>query len=224
MNKDLYLINKIYNRLSSVKPFIQLRSLNDDYHSIKMISNQKEITYHKSSINVMINKLYKDIDNYQLITYILDQIILSLTSNVKTKNFYFIDETIHEDIFYVLNNEKYSDVEWYVSMDTHINSSELVKGFQLDDDWTNLTINGKKINVLESSFPKDIIFGSKYSIIIPSNIDLFNTKILKEIEETQILTIPYYYIDDFYAIRLINDEYKKRMYLRNRKLNRIKRL
>jgi len=109
-------------------------------------------------------------------------------------------------------------------MDTHMLFTEMTKNFYTNGEWTKLTIGNKLINTLECSFPKDIIFGTNYPIIINKN-EVYQThnneNVVRDIGANSI-KITFYYIDEFYAIRMITDEKQKKLFLRKRKLKNLK--
>jgi len=204
MNENIskQLISRIITKLSGIKPFIEIRDFNKEL----------DTKYDGTIISLSIPNIEYDLDNYNLVTHLLDNIILSLTENVKTHNYYFIDETMEEDIGNIVG--KLTDVNWYVTFDTQMELLQLVDPLEKIYNWIDLKINDKKINTIQSTFPKSVIFGSMYPIII-------DPKELNVNGET-IIEIPFYYVDDFHAMRLITDERKKKVFLRHKKIKRLR--
>ncbi len=194
------LTTRIINKLSGVKPLIKVEEFND----INPL-------YQESFISISIDTMEHGLDSYGLVLYLLDQIILDLTCKVKTKNYYCIKESVEDDIWEVV--EKLKDVKWYASYQTHLEYLEMIDADSKMDDWTKLKINGKKINTLESTFPRSVIFGTEYPLLI-------NPK--KLICDDNIIKIPYHYVDDFHAIRLITDDRKRLIFLRKRKISKLR--
>jgi len=212
-NISQQLINRVVNKLSGVKPFIEIMDFDKDTEII----NYYDSVYEKSSIMVSVEDMEYNLDNYNLIIYLLDQIILDLTCNVETKNYYCIKETLEDDIWKVVN--KLEKVKWYASYDTHLEYLSMIDPDNKIQDWTHLEINGKRIHSMESSFPTSVIFGCEHPIIV--NPKQLTIKRIEEINKYQLL-IPYYYVKDFYAIRLITDERKRKVFLRKRKIDKLK--
>jgi len=215
VNND-YLIVKILRRLSQTKNFLDVR----DFHVVNNMISKKSIgdklerkEYKKVEISLDRYTIEHDIDDYNLLYHIFDKILLELTMNVKTKNFYFIQETIEEDLLDIIANPILQDTNWYITMETHLKFTEMMMNFYTEGEWTKLTIGDKKINTLESSFPKNIIFGTNYPIIINRN---------EVYQDSKTIKIIFYYIDEFYAIRMITDEKQKKLFLRKRKLKQLK--
>jgi hypothetical protein len=213
-NISKQLINRIINKLSGVKPFIKIVSMVDN---ISLISENKNIKFKKSNISISVNEMEFELDNYNLVIYLLDQIILDLTCNVNIKNYYVIHEDIEEDISKII--DKLPNVEWYISYDTHLEYLEMVDPIYSQTEMLSLIINNKKINTIESSFPKSVIFGSEYPVIL--NIDLLTVNEIKD-QNLKMINIPYYYVDDYHAIRLITNENKRKIILRSKKMKKLK--
>ena len=211
------LITRIVNKLSGVKPFIKIMSFDESDTLTKILNytDEKTIEYQCSNISVSVNDMEHNMDNYNLVVHLLDQIMLDLTCNVETKNYFCIRETIEEDIWKIVDKLEY--VNWYASYDTHLEYLSMIDPDNKIRDWTHLEINGKEIVSLEVSFPKSVIFGSEYPIIInPEQLSVEN------VGQILIIKIPYYYVDDFHAIRLITDEGKRKVFLRSKKINKLK--
>ena len=217
-NISIQLINRIINKLSGVKPFIKMVEF-DNYgqESFMMYENNTEIRYECSSISVSVKEMEYNLDNYNLVIYLLDQLMLNLTMNVETKNYYFINDTIEEDMIDVMN--KTEKVTWFMTYETHLELITMLDPEEKIVNWTDFNINGRKIHTIESSFPKSLIFGCEYPIII-------NPKQLKVISidniDSAVIQIPFFYVKDFYAMRLISDEHKKKLFLRHKKIKKLK--
>jgi len=213
------LITRIINKLSGVKPFIKIMNFDKSNTTTNIINykDDKKIEYQCSSISVSVNDMEHNLDNYSLIVYLLDQIILDLTNNIETKSYYCIKETIYEDIWEII--EKLENVEWYASYDTHLEYLSMIDPDNKIHNWTTLEINGKEIKSLDTSFPKSVIFGSEYPIII--NSEQLSVETYEDINKS-VIRIPYYYVDDYYAIRLITDERKRKVFLRKKKIDKLK--
>jgi len=217
MNKNIVnqLISRIINKLSGIKPFINIIEFDDSYQkSVIVYENNTQVKYESSVISISVEDLEYNLDNYNLIIHILNKIMLDLTMNVVTKNYYFIDETIEEDIANVM--DKLEKVTWFMTYETHLELLEMLK--YEGKNWTDFQINGKKIHTMESSFPKSLIFGCEHPVIInPKHLksELFDG-------DGSVIKIPYYYVKDFYAMRLISDEEKRKVVLRNKKIKKLK--
>ena len=216
MNENIsnQLITRIINKLSGVKPFIKMINFDtNEQSSYKIIENDNQVIYEQSIISVSVEDLEFNLDNYNLVIHLLDKIMLDLTINVITKNYYFIDETIEEDIISVM--DKLEKVTWFMTYETHLELLSMLK--YEGKDWTDFQINGRKIHTMESSFPKSLIFGCEHPVII-------NPKHLKcdKYDNISVIRIPYYYVKDFYAMRLISDEHKKKLFLRNKKIKKLR--
>ena len=211
MNENIsnQLIKRIINKLSGSKPFINMVEFNSDENEL--------MGYDHSEIEVSVKDMEYNLDNYNLIIHLLDLIMLELTSNVETKNYYFIDDTIEEDIIDVMN--KLDKVKWFMTYETHMELISMLDPEQQNDNWTDFRINGRKIYTIETSFPKSLIFGCEYPIII--NPRQIKSELLEDIN-TSIIRIPFYYVKDFYAMRLISDERKKKMFLRHKKIKKLR--
>ena len=217
MNENIsnQLITRIINKLSGVKPFIKMINFDtNEQSSYKIIENDNQVIYEQSIISVSVEDLEFNLDNYNLVIHLLDKIMLDLTINVITKNYYFIDETIEEDIISVM--DKLEKVTWFMTYETHL---ELLSMLNYEgQNWTDFQINGRKIHTMESSFPKSLIFGCEHPVIInPKHLksELFD-------DHRSIIKIPYFYVKDFYAMRLISDEHKKKLFLRHKKIKKLK--
>jgi len=217
MNKNIVnqLISRIINKLSGIKPFINIIEFDDSYQkSVIVYENNTQVKYESSVISISVEDLEYNLDNYNLIIHILNKIMLDLTMNVVTKNYYFIDETIEEDIANVM--DKLEKVTWFMTYETHLELLEMLK--YEGKNWTDFQINGKKIHTMESSFPKSLIFGCEHPVIInPKHLksELFDG-------DRSVIKIPYYYVKDFYAMRLISDEEKRKVVLRNKKIKKLR--
>ena len=217
MNKNIVnqLISRIINKLSGIKPFINIIEFDDSYQkSVIVYENNTQVKYESSVISISVEDLEYNLDNYNLIIHILNKIMLDLTMNVVTKNYYFIDETIEEDIANVM--DKLEKITWFMTYETHLELLEMLK--YEGKNWTDFQINGKKIHTMESSFPKSLIFGCEHPVIInPKHLksELFDG-------DGSVIKIPYYYVKDFYAMRLISDEEKRKVVLRNKKIKKLK--
>ena len=217
MNENIskQLIKRIINKLSGVKPFIEMVEFNENENtSFLMTENNNQIRYECSNIQVSVKDLEFNLDNYNLVIHLLDKIVLDLTTNVETKNYYFIDDTIEEDIINVMNKTK--KVNWFMTYETHLELLEMLK--YEGENWTDFRIKGKKIHTIETSFPKSLIFGSEHPVII--NPKQIKSELLDDIN-TYIIRIPYYYVKNFYAMRLISDEHKKKLFLRHKKIKKL---
>ena len=222
MNENIsnQLINRIINKLSGVKPFINMVDFNtygENNSSFMMCEGDTEVRYECSTISVSVKDLEFNLDNYNLVIHLLDKIMLELTVNIETKNHYFIDDTIEEDIIDVMN--KLDKVKWFMTYETHMELIDMLKPDTIGDNWTDFRINGKKIYTIETSFPKSLIFGSEHPLII--NPKLLKSELFDDINTT-VIRIPFFYTKDFYAMRLISDEDKKKLFLRNKKIKKLK--
>jgi len=214
-NISIQLTNRIINKLSGVKPFIKIVDFGiNNTSSYKIVENNNQVIYEQSIISVSVEDMEYNLDNYNLIIHLLDKIMLELTVNVETKNYYFIDDTIEEDIIEVMN--KLEKVTWFMTYETHL---ELLSMLKYDGkDWTDFQINGRKIHTMESSFPKSLIFGCEHPVII--NPKLLKTELFDN--NKSVIRIPFFYTKDFYAMRLISDEEKRKVVLRNKKIKKLR--
>ena len=223
MNENIskQLINRIVNKLSGIKPFLNVVEFDDfnDNPEIFTVNYEKinKVAYHRGVISVSVKELEQDLDNYNLVIHLLDKIMLELTINVTTKNYYFINDTIEEDMIEVM--EKLDKVKWFMTYETHLELLSMIDPNGLMDNWTNFNLNDRKINTIESSFPKSLIFGSEHPIII--NPKLLITETIEELN-VSVIRIPFYYTKDFYAMRLITDETQKKLFLRQKKIKKLR--
>jgi len=223
MNENIskQLINRIVNKLSGIKPFLNVVEFDDfnDNPEIFTVNYDKinKITYHRGVISVSVKELEQDLDNYNLVIHLLDKIMLELTINVTTKNYYFINDTIEEDMIEVMN--KLEKVKWFMTYETHLELLSMLDPNGQMDNWTNFEINGRKIHTMESSFPKSLIFGSEYPVII--NPKLLISETFEELN-VSVIRVPFYYTKDFYAMRLITDETQKKLFLRQKKIKKLR--
>jgi len=222
MNENVsnQLITRIINKLSGVKPFINMVDFNnygEENSSVMMYEGDSQVKYECSTISVSVKDLEFNLDNYNLVIHLLDKIMLELTMNIESKNYYLIEETIEEDIIKVMN--KLDKVTWFMTFDTHLELLTMLDPNDKLDNWRDFRINGKKINTMESSFPKSLIFGSEHPIII--NPELLKSELFDDINTT-VIRIPFFYTNDFYAMKLISDEQQKKIILRNKKIKKIR--
>lgn len=219
------LINLIKNKLDGLSPFLTIKNniknskiytiennnaliINDDI-DISNVYN-KVIEYEKSSVIFHFN----DYTTYNITPMILNAIILNLTMLINTKNHYIIRDNIEEEIQKII---KYNDnINWFDTYETRIEFLSLYDSNNKIKDWSKLNLCGKEIYPLESDFPKSVIIGTPHSLLV-------NTNEINIIREDNKITVnlPYYYIDDFHAIRIISDESKRLIYLRNKKIKNI---
>lgn len=215
MNENIIkqLKSRIITKLSGIKPFIEICNFGDSKLPLKIYNN--DIEYERGNISISIQEITHELDNYHLVTYLLDSIILELTMCVTTKNHYISKDTL-SDITSVIYEQ--DNINWFMTHSTQMEYLELMDLKTGNGDWSKFVINNKRINLIESTFPKSVIFGSEYPLLIDPNTLNVN---LYDDENISIINIPYYYIDDFHAVRLITDENQRKMFLRNKKIKKL---
>jgi hypothetical protein len=222
MGKE-YLINKILRRIENNKGFIEIKdypNYNNLHEKQDFYSEIEVIKYNKSNIILNIHKMEHSIGDYDLNYYILDNIILEVSEKIKTKNYYFVEETMYDNLCDIMIKKELIGVNWFVTMDTHMILTEITNKIY-KNEWTNLEIGDNKINTLECNFPKDVIFGTKYPIII-NKTEIYEVAENDNMDTINGINIPFHYIDDFYAIRMITDEKKKKLFLRDIKIRKLR--
>lgn len=225
MNGSNYLINKILrvldnNNLTIVGNINQPNIFIDE----KIQDNIIRKHYSKAVISLDYYTLTHIIDNYTFLPYILDKILLELTSNISTKNHYFTKETINEDLQNIINNPQLKNINWYVTLDTHLAITSITGKFSTNDNNNNtvLKIDDKEIKILDSSFPNGAILGTSYPILINNNevFESYDTSSTSALQSYNI-NLTFYYINEFHAIKMITDEKQKKIFLRQRKLKKL---